>query len=282
MFAVNGIPQLEDTSTPTYLEFGEKWTGSIKDFEKLNEIHSLSAVRFIDVSLRAKDLGFLKTLSGLQYVGLSDLKFKSGKLTDIELPPDVVSVELGGCPITNKTIDWLADTQMTSLIVSNCEMSKAAMSSIDKLRNLQAMDLRSTDLEKVIFEKWNEMQNLQRVYMSLCKFDPAGYRLIDRVRRQNFIVFNPTSFLGVQGSRGSGVPCQLDLVVSESGADKGGLKPGDTIVEVNDDPIQSFDELRMFISQYEPGEKLRLKVQRGAETLDLVTELGANTNRPIR
>jgi serine protease Do len=59
-----------------------------------------------------------------------------------------------------------------------------------------------------------------------------------------------------------------------SGAQKAGLKKGDTIFEVNGKKIAGSEELRESLGNYKPGEKVKVKVRRGAEELDYTITLG--------
>ncbi|MEM9411943.1 MAG: PDZ domain-containing protein, partial [Planctomycetota bacterium] len=57
-----------------------------------------------------------------------------------------------------------------------------------------------------------------------------------------------------------------------------GIVAGDIILGVNGAAIKSFEELRMFISQYDIGEEMKLSVQRGTKKLELSAKLGDNPN----
>jgi len=59
-----------------------------------------------------------------------------------------------------------------------------------------------------------------------------------------------------------------------SGAQKAGLKKGDTIFEVNGKRIAGSEDLRELLSNYKPGEKVKVKVRRAAEELDYTITLG--------
>ena len=76
-------------------------------------------------------------------------------------------------------------------------------------------------------------------------------------------------------------------VTPGSGAEKGGLKPtrrsitgelvvGDLIVEINDEPIASNNDLLLTVEKYKPGQQIKVKVKRGAQTQDLTITLGSS------
>jgi len=59
-----------------------------------------------------------------------------------------------------------------------------------------------------------------------------------------------------------------------SGAQKAGLKKGDTIFEVNGKLIGGSEDLREMLSNYKPGEKVNVKVRRGTEEMKFTITLG--------
>jgi serine protease Do len=78
--------------------------------------------------------------------------------------------------------------------------------------------------------------------------------------------------LGVRG-RTEGGRCLISQVFPGMPAEKAGVKPGDVIVAVDGRPISTFDELARIVFFKEPGAKLRLKIDRGGETLTITAEL---------
>ncbi|MDZ4749606.1 MAG: trypsin-like peptidase domain-containing protein [Saprospiraceae bacterium] len=76
-------------------------------------------------------------------------------------------------------------------------------------------------------------------------------------------------------------------VAPGSGAADGGLQPtrkssdgdfiiGDLIVEVNEEPIESNNDLLLTLEKYKPGEQIRLKVKRKQQTANLTITLGSS------
>lgn len=57
-------------------------------------------------------------------------------------------------------------------------------------------------------------------------------------------------------------------VINGSPADEAGLKEGDVIVEVNNEPIDERNGLVSLLGQYSAGDQIQLKIQRGDEQLD--------------
>ena len=67
---------------------------------------------------------------------------------------------------------------------------------------------------------------------------------------------------------------KVDGFSSNSGAQKAGLKAGDSIFELNGKSVAGSDSLRALLEDSKPGDKVKVKVRRKAETLDFTITLG--------
>ncbi len=76
-------------------------------------------------------------------------------------------------------------------------------------------------------------------------------------------------------------------VLPESAAEKGGLQPtirmqngeiimGDLIIEINEEPIESNNDLLLTLEKYKPGEQILIKVKRKRQTTNLTITLGSS------
>jgi serine protease Do len=80
------------------------------------------------------------------------------------------------------------------------------------------------------------------------------------------------ALLGVRGRAENG-RCLISQVFPGMPADKAGIKEGDVIVDVDGRGITTFDELSRIVAHKEPGDKLRLKVERDGATIEVTAEL---------
>jgi S1-C subfamily serine protease len=93
----------------------------------------------------------------------------------------------------------------------------------------------------------------------------AGKTVAESRRPMLGIVFD-------QKSQKKGV--ELESVQAGGAAEKAGIKPRDVIVEFDGKPVTYFDELRAAILRHSPGDAVKVKVQRGEQTLDFECVLG--------
>jgi serine protease Do len=79
--------------------------------------------------------------------------------------------------------------------------------------------------------------------------------------------------LGVAGDP-KAESCLVSQVFAGSPAARAGIRVGDVIRKFNDEPIEAFDELARLVRKKEPGDKVKIELLRGTETVSLEVTLG--------
>ncbi len=109
------------------------------------------------------------------------------------------------------------------------------------------------------------------------KVSGDGARQIKKALEGLDIYFGRGGFLGVKTNMSNLV---VSSVVADSGAARGGIQPLDTITHINDKPIKTFPQLREELSNFAPGDKVSVIVDRPVigtqrrETIQLDIVLG--------
>jgi S1-C subfamily serine protease len=67
---------------------------------------------------------------------------------------------------------------------------------------------------------------------------------------------------------------QIIEVTSGSPAEEAGLEPGDVVVQIEGEAIESSDDLRTAVAEREPGEQLELRVRSDGDERTVRVELG--------
>ncbi len=115
--------------------------------------------------------------------------------------------------------------------------------------------------------------DLGRIGIDYYRKDPKiVYAIVDSARVGMGPPPNPV-YLGVVGADGEG-GAKLSRVTRDSPGDKGGLKEGDLVVDVEMTPIKTYEDLLKAIQARKPGDKLTLTVLRGKETFRIELVLG--------
>jgi hypothetical protein len=78
-------------------------------------------------------------------------------------------------------------------------------------------------------------------------------------------------FVGVELEAGKPV---VERVIADSPADRAGLKPGDRLIGIDDQKIQTGGQLREQLRKRLPGDKLKLAIDRDGKTIETTLQLG--------
>jgi serine protease Do len=80
-------------------------------------------------------------------------------------------------------------------------------------------------------------------------------------------------YIGVEGDMDSDA-AKIARVEPGKAAEAAGVKPGDVIVEFAGKPVTDFASLQTHVSDSQPGDKVKLKIRRGQETVELELVVG--------
>jgi S1-C subfamily serine protease len=82
------------------------------------------------------------------------------------------------------------------------------------------------------------------------------------------------AFLGVSSAPATDGGAEVGAVVPSSPASRAGLREGDTIVEIADQPVREPDDVSAVVNARRPGDEVRVVVERGGERRTLTVTLG--------
>jgi putative serine protease PepD len=82
------------------------------------------------------------------------------------------------------------------------------------------------------------------------------------------------AFLGVSSAPAPEGGAEVGAVVEDGPAARAGLRAGDTIVEIADQPVRDPDDVSAVVNARRPGDEVRVVVERGAERRTLTVTLG--------
>ena len=83
------------------------------------------------------------------------------------------------------------------------------------------------------------------------------------------------AYLGISvGDDPTGAGARVDAIRAGSPASKAGLRAGDVIVAANRTKVASANQLTAVVAEHQPGDALRLTVQRNGSSLDVEVTLG--------
>src|SRR5262245_60332951 len=82
------------------------------------------------------------------------------------------------------------------------------------------------------------------------------------------------AFLGVSSGPAQEGGAAVSGVITDGPASKAGLREGDTIVQINDEPVRDSDDVSAVVNSRRPGDEVRVVVERDGERRTLTVTLG--------
>lgn len=259
------------------ISFGENWTGTAEDLQPLDKLSDLNRIEIHDVSFSDVELSQIASLQGKLSVLIRGNSIDDQQLVLLAKMPHLTNLEFENRDISPPLLVPFGKSKtLVSIAFINCDVSPPALARLKSIQTLGAIYLSDMQIEPEIFEILETFPNLSYVNLSICKFQTAAFRRLEAAKPNLQIAYTPQAFLGVRGpiNLTNNLGCEISEVIPGSGADKGGLKIGDVIEEVNGQPIDKFEDLRLHIAQHKAGEALEVNVRRNGERVDLTIVLG--------
>jgi len=255
--------------------FGSDWEGELKDFLNVVAVKGINSVELQGIELTAEQLQAVCRVAALQHVRIDGCRLDKSALDGLRGLSGVANLSLANLTITPDMEEVLGEfTSLYSLRLENITFQTGTF--LKRFRNAPALfylDLKSMTLTGDDLKQIGSLPGLQNLILTWTKFPLAEYR--------EFLAQNPTlrpqvvnrAFLGVRGGltlvdQDQG-PCVISEVIEESAAAKGGMKVDDVVQQVNDQKVETFRELVMYVSNFNPGETIKVKVLREGKPLEL-------------
>jgi len=136
---------------------------------------------------------------------------------------------------------------------------------LTKVRRVTAISFREAPITDKALAHLLQVPNLRRIEFYGTKLSEPT---LQRLKKTLAIDVRSTALLGVSAASPQG-PARVSDVVEGSAADKGGLRPGDVIQEINGKKIENFEGLTRRIAKYEAGDSVTLKILRNGKNQDV-------------
>ena len=265
----------------------EDWQGDAEDLKRLKQIYQLNGLRFKGRSILLGEADVVSELDQLHYLAIEGCETNGFKLHDLTLPKSIQVVDLGMVQMDESTVRMLANMDLLALRMEECEISPGAIKAFSSLTSVRELSWTRTPISGELFDAMAKLPALQTVNLSVSKFLHEDKKRFEQQRPSCRFINVPVAFLGVQGpqtisSYQQEEDCLIEQVVADSSAAKAGIEPGDIIRKVSGQPIDKFEELRMFITQHNAGESLELDVERDGKIIKIPVKLGSIDEALVR
>ena len=242
-------------------------------------------VRAITLRNYSLDIDFCKSLSQFSSLGvlqLSNCKLSVESVAALNLLKRVSTIPVAfvDAKVDADSISALAKLKrVRAIAMKNALVSTAGLAELEKLPQISSLKLTSMSINQEFLESVGRMKQLKQLELRGCEFDVDAFKRLESTRRIR-VDFQPKAFLGV-GPVGGGRPgaqgCQIAYIAPGSSAAREGIQVGDVIRSIDGDSVKTFHEVRLKIAQYDPGEKMSMKIQRADKMIELDVELGKNS-----
>ena len=240
-------------------------------------LQSLSLQGYSLVTSFCESLEALRSLSDLR---LSNCEFSASSVNALNKlrRVAVIPISYENQEIDRPTTEALAKlSKFRNLTLKNVTFAADAIESLEQLNQVNTIQLKSMTADADFLKSIGRMKSLTLLDMRGCKFDIPAFKEITSSRRRT--QFAPKAFLGVGPM--TNVPqgrasCQIAFVSPNSAASEGGIQVGDTLLAIDGHPVETFEEVRMEIAQFDPGDPMKIKLRRNNRVVEIEVELGTN------
>jgi len=155
------------------------------------------------------------------------------------------------------------------IITPNWKGGDNGLKHLRELQRATTISFRSAPITDKALVHLTHLPNLRRIQFYGTKLsEPALQKLKKTLTGKVTVDVRSTALLGVSGLSQRG-PAQVGSVVQGSAADKGGLQPGDVILELDGEKIGDFEGLTRRIATHEAGDSVTLKILRKGKPQDV-------------
>jgi len=280
--------QMNSYQPPLTATFGPNWTGTLEQMADVSAVSGLNSVEFKSrAEVLARELVAVSRIPELRVLSILDSAVDSQTVAHLADMPRLNTLVLDLNKIDAGWLDAAAQLpELSQLRLIAPPDGSIDLTGIVRLQALRQLTLESTHVDFGTFDLLKEPPFLSILFLQNCKFDLSEYRAFKSTRPQLTVDSSGNSFLGVRSPTliGDlpGFTCRISEVVAGSAADLAGVQPGDLIRKLDGIEINTFNDLKLVVSQKQPGEKIGIEIDRNGQIINLTAELGDKANAPAQ
>ena len=258
------------------VSFDKKWDGDANVFSQINALENLSAISIRDIPLNEERVRAIAQSSELQQLTLERCQVSRKDIERLENLDQLTQLSLVGINFDGGLVEAIHHlSNLQTLKIENCEISDRELIELANFESLIQIFFKNQDLSAECLSQIGALKQLRYLELNACDVDVAT---VKGLRKRKELKVRPIAraFMGVRGPTQFGdevSECVISEVVAGSGAEKAGLQSDDVITHVNGQEVESFDDLILYISQFDIGDQPTVRIRRGGTEIDLQTEL---------
>lgn len=199
-----------------------------------------------------------------------------------------------GDPAVLGWLRWVRGVQFA--LVEGTAVRRDVLQHVVKMPDLRSIVLRLAELQDDIFEPLGELKRIDHLEL---RYIPLTLEHVDQLlelplrhslslvgtelplegaqrlreeKQELALHYKEGGFLGVISH--SATRCEIGQVTAGGAAASAGLRPGDLIVQIDEQAIQTFEDLQLKIGSHRPGDELEITYDRQGEVDTVTVTLG--------
>ena len=258
------------------VSFDKKWNGDTSVFDQIGALENLRAISIQDITLNEDRVRAITRISELQQLTLERCEVSRKDIERLEPLDQLTQLHLVDINCDDGLVEALQRlSNLRTLKIENCEISDRELIKLAKFKSLIQIFFKNQNLSAECLSSIGALEQLRFLEINACDVDIAT---VKDLRKRKELKVRPVAraFMGVRGpthNAGEVFECTISEVVAGSGAEKAGLQSDDVITHVNGQEVESFDDLILYISQFDIGDQPTVRIRRGDVEIELQTEL---------
>ena len=189
----------------------------------------------------------------------------------------IIGVALDGEEIDDQSLELLAGLdRLQSLMLRNTKVTGIGLKHLEDLTLLGSLTIHNSPVSDRDIDELAALNSVVIYDLRGTKISGMGKQRLDRILkragREASVRLHFGGFLGVAGTY-DGENCYLTNVVSNSAADKAGIKVGDVITNFDGQPVDNFSDLADVVALTPPEQPIAIEVKRDGMLMKFTLEL---------
>lgn len=195
-------------------------------------------------------LAWLRWLQGIEYAAVEGRRVNRAMLAEVARMPD-----------------------LHNLLIANADLAAEDLAPLKRIARIDMLEIRYTPITDDAIALLKKLPIRQSLILNATDITPQAVEELRTALPAVRIIYKRGGFLGVTCDPWA-PRCVVTQVVANGAAERAGLRSGDTIMQINDTPVQRFADLQEAIYGLAAGEKVTLKIVRQGEPQEIEATLG--------
>lgn len=277
---VNGLMLNQDPWT-SWVKLGKQWHGTVEDFAVMSTVDGINEVHFADIEVTGDLIACLRNATNIDTIRFSNVAFSQNVGEELARLLAISTLEIrgdcGGDPAWFTGVEKLPN--LNYLIVKGDSKNEKFVARFPKIRNLSRIDLGNMQITQSHFEVFANVPSLYALSLDGCQFSIPNYKSFIAQHPSIEVDFVPRAYMGVKTALDANMSpswpwCKIGEVMPDTGAAEAGMLPGDVVKRIEGQDIETFDDLRLMVSQFQPNDVVNVDVERGETIIPMKIKLG--------